>query len=481
MSRVGDWLRERLSPGYAELQEVVDSLGLSWTDLQLGLTDQEWIRLGTRGQLSADLEPVERQQIVERSRVYFQRDPLIHRANKFMTEYVFPQKWSVQAEPRALAIINTTRRSKRNRRLMDTLAGQQKLSDQLLVDGEQFFAYFVGPSSEGDTVRRVNPLTITEIITNPDDAEEVGGYKREWTSKDGTQKVKYYIDWDAPPAGIRHMRGRGARIDNFMSHMAINAIGQRGLPLSVAALDWSQTHRRFMEDRATLTRALATSAFKATTKGGGEKRLQGLKSRLQTFNPENPADQPPVSGGVWWEAGDIELEQFKVDSGASNADRDAYNFRLQVSAGVGIPELFLSGSTADANLASAQALLKPLENRLMSYQQLWMDHQESLWRHVLEWYNPGVSHDDVEITVRAPRLVATKIAHIGDVVNKIGQLDERILQTEVLKVLFEVFGLTNIEEIMARIPDPPVRPQPPAPTPADRNGSGQPTRITTGG
>jgi len=203
---------------------------------------------------------------------------------------------------------------------------------------------------------------------------------------------------------------------------------------------------------------------------------------LQTVSSKDTTTPPPA-GGILWESEGLDLEQFKVDSGAGNADRDAYNFRLQVSAGVSIPELFLSGSTADANLASATALMKPVENSLSSYLDLWKDTHTGILRHIVGWNNVGADQNAPEINVEAPKITSPVLADMGDTINKIGQIDERILQPEVFQILFEAFGIKDIEELMARLPAEIVRP--PVSPPSTGNGAGDPARarsaVGTGG
>src|SRR5205823_1196352 len=55
--------------------------------------------------------------------------------------------------------------------------GQQELSRNLLIDGDQFFAAF-GATGEPKVLRTIDALQIAEIISDPEDEQEVLCFKR---------------------------------------------------------------------------------------------------------------------------------------------------------------------------------------------------------------------------------------------------------------------------------------------------------------
>ena len=440
---------------YRALKENLSGLGLSMVDLQLGLADWQWIRLGTHGDMSSDYDAFEREDLIRRSRVYFDRDPMVHRSVRALTEYVFPDRWSITVKnAEKQKMLDLTTKSRRNRSLY-SFAGQQKKSDQLLVDGELFFVFFVGPSTRPVQIRRIDPIEIPTLVTNPNDAEDVWGYERHRRKQDGGIQKLFYTDWDASDEGKAAMRRRGARSDAFVAHYPVNTVGLRGRPFVTAGLDWAQTNRRFMEDRATLTRALATFAFKGTAKGGGTNTIDRLKAKLASegLSVDPTGGQAPTVGSTWLQTENLDLEQFSTNTGAGNANTDAYMFRLMVAAATGIPELFLSGSSADANLATASALIKPMENLMLSYQLSWMDIHRDIAEHVLEWQLAATDDmtDDTDIVVTAPPITTPELAKLADALSKLAKEVPSIMQPEVIQRVLEEMQVQNIPDVVKRI------------------------------
>jgi hypothetical protein len=241
-------------------------------DLELALDDQGWESfLGANQELTIEQTAVQRRRAVTTSRRYWQRDPLAKQSVRLWTDYAFGNGMTYKADGDAQKKLDSFCKHRLNKHIMRA-SGQQRSSRKLLVDGEVFFAIFTG---DGDQkfIRYIDPLQMTDLITDPDDDERVLAYRRK-TSND---KLLYYRDWrndeeaDTLAEAQKDPETKGAiklEEDVVVYHAPFDNIGKRGNGLLVPAIDWSREHRRFMESRVALTQALAKYAFKITAKGG---------------------------------------------------------------------------------------------------------------------------------------------------------------------------------------------------------------------
>jgi hypothetical protein len=261
--------------------------------------------------------------------------------------------------------------------------GQRKNSDKLLIDGEIFFAVFLGAQGQA-TIRTVDPLEITEIITNPDDIEDVKLYKREWSTPQGQQKVGYYRSFrnekdEATPDSTG--TSRQSTEDAFIYHLTYNTTGQRGLPLLLPALDWIKLYRQFLASRVAVMLALARFAWKAKVQGGAA----AVASAKAVYN-----EQTPAAGSVAIENMGADLQPIKTDSGASQAYQDGRMIKLQVAAATGWPEQYF-GDVSTGNLATAKTVELPVKKMCESYQAVWAGAYDDIDQFVLE--HNGVPED----------------------------------------------------------------------------------------
>ena len=124
---------ESILESLARDPEIVEA-GLSRADLELALEDKGFIRLGGPAR-SGELEPVSRQLIVERARLYWHRDPLCKQAVRLWTDYSVGDGLSFRAEkPAVQKVLEEFWKHRKNRRILRA-RGQRKSSTKLLVDG----------------------------------------------------------------------------------------------------------------------------------------------------------------------------------------------------------------------------------------------------------------------------------------------------------------------------------------------------------
>ncbi|MCK4580720.1 MAG: hypothetical protein KAU10_05165, partial [Dehalococcoidia bacterium] len=230
----------------------------------LRLEDTGWTNFSQQHVIISDTDRINNLKL---SRLYALKDPLGKQSIRLWTDYSFGRgiAWSVPEEEKATReVLEAFWGAAANRSVLAP-TGQRMGSNKLLIDGEVFFAIFLGAEGKAK-IRRIHPLEIAEIITDPEDIENVLYYRRTWTDRQGSSHETIYRD-------ITNIEGEsgksltGATIerndDALIYHLAYNTTEQRGNPLLLPALDWIKLYRRFLGSRIAIMLALAKFAWKA--------------------------------------------------------------------------------------------------------------------------------------------------------------------------------------------------------------------------
>ena len=166
------------------IQEAIASV-----EKDLTLEDAGWVNLsGVTGEVITGQERVSN---VKLSRLYALKDPMGKQAIRLWTDYTFGSgiTWDAEEET-TKKVLEAFWNSKTNQAVLSA-RGQRKSSDKLLIDGEIFFAIFLGAQGVS-TIRWIDPLEVTEIIANPDDKEDIRYYRRQWMDAQNKQQDAYY-------------------------------------------------------------------------------------------------------------------------------------------------------------------------------------------------------------------------------------------------------------------------------------------------
>ena len=313
------------------------------TEELLALEDTGWMNLSTSA--SGQTDP-ERQLSVRRARLFFARDPLARQAIRLWTDYTFGPGLTWNLEKGASRDAFEAFWSGPGNTTVLNSAGQRKSSDKLLVDGEIFFALFF---TDPPKLRRVDPLEITEIISDEDDADDVRYFKREWTTPFSTSKTGIYKSLgNTDDKAAKDVYGNlvtATEQDVVMLHLPINTIGLRGNSTLLPALDWIKLYRQFLASRVAIMLALARFAWKGKL-SGNQATVDTAAAKIQ--------DASPKAGSTWIENQGMDLQPIHTDTGAANAKEDARALRLQICAATGIPEQYFGDVSCYA--ADTQAL-----------------------------------------------------------------------------------------------------------------------------
>lgn len=422
---------ELMKPLYELIREATTSV-----EKDLALEDAGWINLsGGGGWVIPDATRI---LSVQRARVAYMKDPLARQAIRIWTDYTFGSGITYKAkEESTKKVLEAFWDAKENKALLSP-RGQRKLSDKLLVDGEVFFALFLGTGGQA-IVRSIDPLEITEIITNPEDIEDVRYYKRSWL-KNNASKVSIYrsitnkkdeATVDSTTTAITKTE------DAFVLHLTYNTIFQRGNPLLLPALDWIDYYRRFLASRIAIMLALAKFAWKAKVKGG-----QAAVDRIKaTFH-----GQAPAAGSTLYENEGLDTTPIKTETGAQGAYQDGKMIKHQIFAAVGIPEQYF-GDISTGNLATAKTVELPMVKQFQSYQATWRGLFQEIDEAVLE--HNKVPEKDWYVDRDFPPIAEDEAAQIAQALKEILTVLPQLAEApEVIQVALMALGINDTQEVL---------------------------------
>ena len=432
----------------AALESVLREYGVGTAELELARDDAGWMKLAI-GE-SSGISDMNRTYAVRRARAYFARDPLSGQAVRIWTDYALGQGISWKAKDDNVGeLLRKFWDDKANEPILSS-GGQRKSSDKLLVDGELFFIFFEAAGKV--KIRRIDPLEITEIITDPDDVETKLLYKREWTNIQNQTYSRYYRDWsnDNKDGSWPDMYGsmKSATAESgIIYHVPFRTLGVRGVSLLFSAMDWSKAHRKFLEARASITQAMARFAWKAKLKGTPA-QVSAEKTRLQSSYVGGAGEEnnPPLApGSTWIENEGYTLSPIKVESGAAAAQVDA-NMLLQLfGTAVGIfPHYFGAGEAF--RLATATAMERPMRVQFEAYQKLWADIYDNIFEFVLNKNRvpSNKQYVDIDFPPIVEKDANEKIKVILEVIEKVPELDG----DEMRKLILTTLGVNDPDEVL---------------------------------
>jgi hypothetical protein len=400
--------------------------------------DKGWINLSQLS-LKAEFTASQKKDIIKRSRFYSSIDPLTVQALRLWSDYSLGSGLIRSTEkPNVDKVLKDFWDARINKPVL-SCKGQRQNSYKLLIDGSIYFALFLG--SEGKvTIRRIDPLEITEIITNPDDLEDIRYYKRQWLDSQGQAKEGYYRSWqNIKDESTLDMYGQAKTSDQEAIIYHIEREPD-GLPLILPAMDWIKLFRQFLASRVAIILALARFAWK-TKATGGSKAVAGIKAQVDQTRPD---------AGSWLiENMGSDTQPIKTDTGASGAYQDGRMLKLQICAAFGITEQYF-GDISIGSLATAQTVELPMVKMFNSYQTLWLEAYKDISDIVLE-YNEIPEVDRVfdfdlpAITPEEAAGIATNIAALIPVIPKLAT-SEDVLQQALMSI-----GIKDISKAIEKL------------------------------
>ena len=363
-------IREQL----AISQNNMELLQESYADLERQLYDPEWVRFAAAAQ--QEFSPEGMRQIRMICRLYTIKNPLMKRGAALISAYVWGQGVQITArangkkrgEQDVQGVVAAFMNDPGNQRVFTSAQAQSELEQALYTDGEKFLALFTSPMTGRVQVRSLPCDEIVDILTNPEDASEPWFYHRRWTQvtplSDGSQvtenRDELYPAIDYRPATRRGTyAGLPVRWDAPVYHEAVNKPSEwnRGIPDAYAAIDWARAYKTFLEDWATVVKALSKFAFRMTSKGSA--RAQARRA-LAAAAPLDPVTGKALdAGGTAVTPMDAVLEAIPKSGATIDAD-SGRTLAAMVAAAINFPVTMLLGDPGTTgNRATAETLDPP--------------------------------------------------------------------------------------------------------------------------
>lgn len=362
------------------------------------LDEPGWEQLGSGSNRDLIAGQIDRYQQNQLARWYYHQDPTASQAVMLHNAYTFARGVSVKAkDERIQPVIDAFWKDPRNRHSLTRASAQWMLNTERQLEGELFFGLFVSRLTGKVTVRLFDPSEFpddTGVITMPGDPSFPIYFQRQFQTRqfdftDGTYKTgarqrAIYPDFRNAGADLSGTNGHGpwvrwpSNTEIYVMRVCTNPLGGRGLTHLNAGIPWIKALKGFMEDRATLTLALATFAFKQKVKGNRQ-AVQRLIDQWSTYETDQrygiagDSRERRQGANTFIENEASNLEQLKTDSGSAQAYQDMRMFRQMAGLGSGhIFEHYL-GDPSTGTLATASAMELPMLKLFEFEQQVWED------------------------------------------------------------------------------------------------------------
>lgn len=349
------------------------------------LNEPGWNQLG--GGIDA-LTGLDRMEVNEQARLYYHTDPLARYMVRLHSAYTFARGVSVRAEDDDVnEIVQRFWKNPRNRASISTAKAQWDLSRELQLDGELFLVFYTSTINGQVTVRTIPAEEIRKIeYADGDDRMPIRFYREYYNTATRRRESVAYPDYRFPDANKISV-GRRTGTEIAVMHVVSNDFGGRGISELATSIPWIRALKGFMEDRATLTLALATFAFKMKIKGNRQS-LERARNQLGAYETEHrygaeDGRERRQGANFWMQNESADLEQLKTDSGASQAYQDMRMFRQQAGIGTSVFEHYL-GDPSTGNLATATAMELPMLKQFEFEQQMWEDIYTDIFGFVVQ-------------------------------------------------------------------------------------------------
>ncbi len=392
----------RLGTMAQQARDTAEIASEAVVDLERQLYEPGWIR--ALHQLEVEFSAEGMRQLRAVCRLYSIKNPLIRRGVMLIAAYVWARPLNISAratgedgQQDVRAVVNAFVDNPTNRReLTGSQAHVELEAGGFGTDGEIYFALFTKPSTGTVQVMRVLADQVTDIACDPENAHEPWYYIRQWEVPDGTGGA-YKVHRAAYPALAYRPRvrpktirdGIPVRWDAPMLHAAVNRPSgwKRGIPDSYAAVDWARAYRIFLEDWATLMRALARYAWQTNVPGD---KAKAMRTRLRE-PVETTRGEPSYAGQTAILPADVALQAVSK-TGASFDAESGRPLAAMAASALGVPVTMLLADPGTAGARSvAETLDQPTELPMELRRQQWT----AIYRDILDYV--------IREAVRAPK------------------------------------------------------------------------------
>lgn len=285
-----------------------------------------------------------RRDILKRCHQVWERNPLAHTAVSYTRRFAVGTGLKVSYKSDIVKeVVEEFLTGKDN----DVPSREKEVCDALQVDGEIFYRFYTKNGKTRITV--IPPWKVVDIETD----EENVNLKRTYCLADETRV----------PA------------DDIL-HLAINRMPyeKRGRPELFRVLPWLKAYKDWLEERVRRNKWANAFYFDVTVKGATPAQMAKRSSSLA--QPPSPASLVVHNDNEEWKA-------ISSNVGANDAGEDGRQIKLMITAGLELPEFFMSDGSM-ATLATATAQSFPPLLKFQDYQDMLQTAQVTIIKQVIQ-------------------------------------------------------------------------------------------------
>lgn len=359
--------------------------------LQLMYEDTGWESLTAASRTEFSRDGLARN--AELCRVMFVANPLMKRGLGIRASYVFGQGVEINARANGEdgaqdvdAVIQQFLDDEGNRDAVTGAQARVVLENELGTDGNVFLAHFTNPLTGRVKVRPLPFDEITEIITEPGDKTTHWFYRRRWVettltstfgSLDREREALYPALKYQPLTKQRQFAGVDVMWDSPVLHVKVNPYGSKlwGVGDAFAALPWCRSYKEFLEDWATLCRALSRIAFRASSSKA--KASQTQRAGLEQLNKLGAGSSISMAEGQTLEA--------VPKTGATLDSESGRPLAAMAAAALGVTvTILLADPGITGARATAETLDLPMRLEMQGRQEVWAQAYRASCGYVIE-------------------------------------------------------------------------------------------------
>ncbi|MGH2520106.1 MAG: hypothetical protein ACRDF8_09910, partial [Chloroflexota bacterium] len=240
----------------------------------------------------------------------------------------------------------------------------------------QFIRFFVNPFDGSVKIGQIDPSTIDEIYSNPENIEQalrfhqraVGPGADVWGPSAGMAPPPGFV----PPVATEEPDGRWFEAGREVVQFAINKVSnaKRGHSDLATLLPWLRRYKDWLTDRVRLNKYKGAFLWDVTLTGADRKTID--RKRAEYAYPPEPGSIVVHNESEQWAAVEPKIA-------ADDVAADGRAIKLMIAVGAGLPEHYLSEG-GDVNRATAAEMGLPTLKRFQRRQ----DYFGYMLRSILE-------------------------------------------------------------------------------------------------
>lgn len=221
------------------------------------------------------------------------------------------------------------------------------LCTELSLYGEQFIRFYVNAMNGSIKIRQLDPSTIDEIETDPDDIETPVRFHRRPIGPSATMPGDAL---SVTPRTQANIEGEwfiaGTEVVQFCINKVSNA--KRGKSDLATLLPWLRRYKDWLTDRVRINKYKGAFLWDVQLQGADKKTID--RKRMEYAYPPEPGSVIIHNEAEKWSA-------VKPEINASEAAEDGRALKLMIAVGAQVPEHFLSdGSNGNRATAAEMGL-----------------------------------------------------------------------------------------------------------------------------